>query len=86
MAMVNHPNRHRFSFHIFAGGSKPIAAFPEPMAAQSYARWLSSGNPFKGYLIEVITKDGIIGQYTDGLPIGEFRGRGDEHYPSGPRT
>lgn len=84
--MVNHPHRARarFPFHVCIGAAKPCAGFPEPRAAQSYARWLSSGAPLKGHLVEVIAHDGIIGQYTNGEPTGEFRGRGDEHYPAGP--
>lgn len=84
--MVNHPNRARFPFAVYCGGDKPCAGFPEPRAAQSYALWLSSGAPLQGYLIEVVAPDGIIGQYKNGEPTGEFRGRGDEHYPAGERV
>lgn len=82
--MVNHPYRQRLPFHVYTSGDKPVAGFSDPDAAQSYARWLSSAVPFKGYLIEVLAPDGIVGQYTNGFPTGEFRGRGDEHYPAGP--
>lgn len=84
--MTNHPNRSKFPFQVHAGGTgKPCAGFPDDQAAQSYARWLSAQPQFKGYLIDVLARDGIVGQYTNGTPTPEFRGRGDEHYPAGRR-
>lgn len=84
--MTNHPNRSTFPFRVHTGGrDKPCAGFPDDQAAQSYARWLSSLVPFKGHLIDVVARDGIVGQYTDGKPTPEFQGRGDEHYPAEPR-
>lgn len=59
-----------------------VVRFSDPNSAQEYAQFYSARYVT---FCEVIAPDGLIGQYKYGEPTAEFRGRGDEWYPAGPR-
>lgn len=78
--------RYTFPFAVYPAtgySNRPRAGFLDGHDAHAYARWLSATFPSTSF--EVVADDGIVGQYIGGSPTPEFIGRGDEHYPAGPR-
>lgn len=67
----------------FTGSTKPDATFADGDDAHEYARWVSAQPMYHNRHIEISHSSGLVGQYFNGVPTREFRGRGDEHYPAG---
>lgn len=72
-------------FYIHFGSGKK-AEFKHGHDAHQYAQWKSAADHS---ITEVVYTGkrggGIVGQYKHGVPTPEFRGRGDEWYPAGPK-
>lgn len=73
----------KFDVH-FGAGKK--ASFRNGPDAQEYAQFMSEkANTITEVIYTGKRGGGIVGQYKHGMPTPEFRGRGDEWYPAGPR-
>lgn len=73
-------------FDIYFGVSKK-ASFRHAFDAQEYARLFSELHHTCTEVVYTGKRGaGIVGQYKHGVPTEEFQGRGNEHYPAGPRA
>jgi hypothetical protein len=73
--MPNHPNRSRVHFTVRYG--REIAKFSSNRDAMAFAAAKSAEPAFRGWLIEVGHKTGLVGQYRDGKTTAEFQAHHD---------
>lgn len=65
--MTNHPNRNKTRFTVRVGDD--LAKFSSWLHAMDFA----SAHSYGGRLVEVGSKNGLVGQYRDGKPTEEFK-------------
>ncbi len=73
----------RLLYRVTYNGGNRRAGFSNAEDAQMFAQYIAER--WRDFT-EVSSASGLIGQYDrNGMPTPEFRGRGDEVYPAGPR-